>query len=169
LIILNGYCLKTMRTEMMKRTLFLLTFALSLPVSAEQYTVSVPIHEKGAATFYLKGKLGNLDYADFMVDTGSGYLVINQDSLAQLKKSGQAGYVKDIKGILANGKEFVVPVWRISSLTISEQCVLRDVEAAVFPGKTRQILGLTALKKAAPFILSFDPPQIVLSHCAQSS
>lgn len=155
----------------MKKTIFLLSLALSLPVSvsAEQFNITVPIHEKGAATFYLKGKLGSLDYADFMVDTGSGYLVINQDSLAQLKKTGQAGYVKEIRGILANGKEFVVPVWRISSLTISEQCVLHDVEAAVFPGKTRQILGLTALRKAAPFTLSFDPPQIVLSHCAQAS
>jgi predicted aspartyl protease len=153
----------------MKKTLFLLIFTFSLPVFAEQYNIAVPIHEKGAATFYLKGKLGSLDYADFMVDTGSGYLVINQESLAKLKKAGQAGYVKDIKGILANGKEFIVPVWRVSSLTISEQCVLHDVEAAVFPGRTRQILGLTALRKAAPFILSFDPPQIVLSHCAQSS
>jgi predicted aspartyl protease len=155
---------------MMKKTLFLpILFALSLPVCAEQLNIAVPIHEKGAATYYLKGKLGNLEYADFMVDTGSGYLVINQESLAKLKKNGQAGYVKDIKGILANGKEFIVPVWRISSLTITEQCVLRNVEAAVFPGKTRQILGLTALRKAAPFTVSFDPPQLVLSHCAHSS
>jgi predicted aspartyl protease len=154
---------------MMKKSLFLLIFVLSLPVYAGQNNITVPIHEKGAATFYLKGKLGSLDYADFMVDTGSGYLVINQNSLAKLKKTGQAGYVKDIKGILANGKEFIVPVWRISSLTISDHCVLRNVDAAVFPGKTRQILGLTALKKAAPFTVSFDPPQIVLSHCAHAS
>jgi hypothetical protein len=39
------------------------------------------------------------------------------------------------------------------------------VEAAVFPGKTRQILGLSALKKAAPFIFSMDPPNLVLSNC----
>jgi len=154
---------------MMKVTVLLAMFAFCLPVCAEQNTIAIPIHDKGAATFYLKGKLGNMGYADFMVDTGSGYVVINQESLAQLKKSGQAEYVKDIRGILANGKKFVVPVWRISKLTIDKQCVLRDVDAAVFPGKTRQILGLSALKKAAPFSLSFDPPQIVLSHCAQAS
>lgn len=154
---------------MMKVTLSLCIFVLSLPVFAEPNTIVVPIHNNGAATFYLKGKLGNLAYADFMVDTGSGYLVINQESLTQLQKSGQAVYVKVIRGILANGKKFVVPVWRISKLTIDKQCVLRDVDAAVFPGKTRQILGLSALKKAAPFSVSFDPPQIVLSHCAQAS
>jgi predicted aspartyl protease len=154
---------------MMKKTilsLFLVT--LALPVIAEQETIVVPIHDKGAATFYLQGQLGDLAYADFMLDTGSGYLVINQESLTQLQKQGQATYVKDIRGILANGKKFVVPVWKISKLTINKQCVLRDIDAAVFPGNTRQILGLSALRKAAPFSVSFDPPQIALSHCALS-
>ena len=154
---------------MMKAICTLLMLGLSLPILAEQPTITVPIHDKGAATFYLKGQLGDLASADFMVDTGSGYLVINQESLAQLKKTGQVAYVKEIRGILANGKKFVVPVWRVSKLTINAQCVLRDVDAAVFPGKTRQILGLSALKKAAPFSVSFDPPQIELSHCAHAS
>jgi hypothetical protein len=149
----------------MKKLSFGLMWVLSLSVVAAPFNAVVPIRDKGAQTFYIKGKLGSLDATEFMLDTGSGYLVINQDSLAQLKEGGQAGYVKDIRGILANGDEFVVPVWKISSMTINDQCILRDVEAAVFPGQTRQILGLTALKKAAPFIVSFDPPQIVFSHC----
>jgi hypothetical protein len=152
----------------MKKVLLSLICVLSLPVTAAPFNAVVPIHDKGAQTFYVKGKLGSLDATEFMLDTGSGYLVINQQSLAQLKEKGQAGYVKDIKGILANGDEFIVPVWRIASMSINGQCTLKDVEAAVFPGKTRQILGLTALKKAAPFILSFDPPQIVFSHCMQT-
>jgi predicted aspartyl protease len=152
----------------MKRVLLSLICVLSLPVTAATFNAVVPIHDKGAQTFYVKGKLGSLDATEFMLDTGSGYLVINQHSLAKLKENGQAGYVKDIKGILANGDEFIVPVWRIASMSINDQCTLKDVEAAVFPGKTRQILGLTALKKAAPFILSFDPPQIVFSHCMQT-
>ena len=153
----------------MKVTLFILGVLLALPAFAEQNTAAVPIHKKGAATFYLKGQLGDLASADFMVDTGSGYLVINQESLTQLKASGQAEYIKDIRGIMANGDSFLVPVWRIAKLTINKQCVLRNVDAAIFPGKTRQILGLSALTKAAPFSLSFDPPQIVLSNCAQAS
>lgn len=152
-----------------KHIWFLVIFALPLAAFAEQATTTIPIHKKEAAAFYVKGKLGDLVDADFMVDTGSGYLVINQESLAQLRENGQAQYVKEIRGILANGNKFEVPVWRISSFTIDNQCVLRDVDAAVFPGKTRQILGLTGLIKAAPFVFSFDPPQIVFSNCTQSS
>ena len=154
---------------LLKRIVFICLFTYSLPLMAAPSSVAVPIHKKGASTFYIKGQLGNLAVADFMVDTGSGYLVINEVSLAQLKQLGQARYVKEIRGILANGKKFVVPVWQIASLTIASKCVLHDVDAAVFPGKTRQILGLTALKKAAPFSFSFDPPQMVFSHCTQAS
>jgi hypothetical protein len=42
--------------------------------------------------------------------------------------------------------------------------VLRDVETAVFDTK-RQILGLSVLNRAAPFIFSVDPPELVLSNC----
>ncbi|MFO7602716.1 MAG: retropepsin-like aspartic protease [Gammaproteobacteria bacterium] len=160
---------------MLKVALIFLSLGLGLPVVANQNTIdlqnttSLAMHKNGAATFYLKGQLGDLAAADFMLDTGSGYLVINQESLAQLQASGQAQYVKDIRGILANGDKLVVPVWRITKLTLGKQCVLRNVEAAIFPGKTRQILGLSALSKAAPFSVSFDPPQIVLSNCTQAS
>ena len=68
-------------------------------------------------------------------------------------------------GILADGTRKVVPIWSVSSLNIGGNCHLVDVEAAVFPGRTRQILGLTALKKAAPFTLSFEPPELTLSRC----
>ncbi len=153
----------------MKIFLFILCVLAAPPLFAGQNETTVPIFKNGASTFYLKGQLGDMDSANFMVDTGSGYLVINQESLAQLKKKGQAEYVKDIRGIMANGKKFLVPVWRIAKLTINKQCVLRNIDAAIFPGKTRQILGLSALTKAAPFSLSIDPPQIVLSNCAQAS
>lgn len=151
---------------MIKIATFLLALALSSGACAGQRTISIPIHKRGASTFYVKARLGDLNDEDFMVDTGSGYLIINQASLARLKKAGQADYQKNIKAILANGEEFVVQVWRISSFTLSDQCVLHDVAAAVFPGDSRQIIGLTVLERAAPIILSFDPPHLVLSHCA---
>ena len=42
---------------------------------------------------------------------------------------------------------------------------LDEVEAAVFAGTTRQILGLSGLRKVAPFVVSVDPPSLVLSNC----
>ena len=50
-------------------------------------------------------------------------------------------------------------------MNIGGQCPLEDIEVAVFPGNTRQILGLSTLRQASPFIFSMDPPQLVLSNC----
>jgi len=126
---------------------------------------AVPMQNIGFGTYYVSVKLAGMANSQFMVDTGSGYVAINQVSLDKLKQNNEVTYLRDIKGVMANGKSYIVPIWKVSSLTLNERCTLKDVEVAVFPGKTRQILGLSALKKAAPLQISFDPPQLVLGSC----
>lgn len=131
--------------------------------------LTIPLINHGASTFYVKARLGSQQKTEMMLDTGSGYMTINEDSLSRLKQKGEVTFVKKIGGILANGSRLVVPVWRINSLALSSGCVLHNVEAAVFPGKTRQILGLSALEKAGPLKLSFDPPQLTLLRCGSET
>jgi len=149
------------------RITFVATFALFAfgYAHASNNSSAIPMNDIGKGTYYVNVALANLTDSQFMVDTGSGYVAINQESLARLKEHNQVTYLRDIKGILANGHAYVVPIWQVSSLTLNNQCILKNVEVAVFPGKTRQILGLSALKKAAPLEISFDPPQLKLSHC----
>lgn len=135
---------------------------------ADEFKTSIPMRHGGAATYYVTGQIGDLAEMDFMVDTGSGFLTINETTLELLKSNNQVRYLRNLRGILANGNQMLVPVYRISELNIGGNCSLRDVEAAVFPGTTRQILGLSALKKASPFIFSVDPPNLVLSHCPRA-
>lgn len=132
---------------------------------AAEFDSHIPMRDKGAATYYVNGEIHGIGPVDFMVDTGSGYMTINEENLAILRKSGDAIYLRDLSGTLADGTTTTVPVYRIAQIRIGVACTLRDVEAAVFPGKTRQILGLSALRQAAPFIFSMNPPQLVLSHC----
>lgn len=153
----------------MRAVLSLLLAATSCLVHAEDraddFNVRVAMQERGAATFYVAGTIAGHGPVDLMVDTGSGYMTINEETLAVLSREGAARYVKDLRGILADGSELVVPVYAISDLRIGDGCRISNVEAAVFPGATRQILGLSALRKAAPFIFSVDPPALVLSDC----
>ncbi len=134
-------------------------------LAADQFSVDVPMQLKDAHTYYISGQIGGISHSEFMVDTGSSYMMINEITLAQLEESGDAQYLRELTGILANGDEMRVPVYTLSSVRIGENCILEDVEAAVFPGDTRQILGLSALSKAAPFIFSTQPPRLQLSHC----
>jgi predicted aspartyl protease len=135
-----------------------------MPTGAGEFDTRIPMSSGGAATFYVQGQLGDLESTGFMVDTGSGYMTINQASLDQLNERNLAHYDRDLIGVLADGSELRVPIYRISRLELGAGCVLEDVEAALFPAK-RQILGLNVLNRAAPFIFSVDPPELVLSHC----
>jgi predicted aspartyl protease len=134
----------------------------------DDFGFHVAMQEKSAATFYVKGDIHGFGPVELMVDTGSGYTTINEETLAALQERNAARYVKQLRGVLADGTELEVPVFAISRMRIGTQCWLKDVEAAVFPGKSRQILGLSALRRAAPFIFSVDPPALVLSHCDAS-
>lgn len=133
--------------------------------AAADFNVRVPMQDKGVATYYVPGEIQGVGTVEFMVDTGSGYTTINEETLSKLKARGDARFVKKLTGILADGSEMVVPVYSISRINIGNNCMLENVEAAVFPGKTRQILGLSALSRAAPFIFSIQPAELVLSNC----
>lgn len=135
----------------------------------DDFNTRVAMQEKSAATFYVLGEISGFGPVDLMVDTGSGYMTINEETLDVLMQRRAASYVKQLQGILADGSEIEVPVYSIGRMRIGADCWLADVEAAVFPGNSRQILGLSALRKVAPFVFSVDPPGLSLSSCGSAS
>jgi len=149
------------------RSLLPMLFAASLMPAAHgaEFDTHIAMQNGGAATFYVPGQIPGAGPMDFMVDTGAGYTAINEETLDALLAAGRAHYVKDLVGVLANGSRMIVKVYRVKAINLGGNCWLHDVDAAVFPGKTRQILGLSALSKASPFIFSVDPPKLSLSNC----
>lgn len=148
---------------MLKITLAMLAgFAFT---SAWSAPTIVPMKDKGADTYYVDVHVEGIGRVDYLVDTGAGYMTINEDMLARLQANEKAVYTKRLRGVLADGRTLIVPVYRIGSITIGKNCVIHDVEAAVFPGSTRSLLGLSALRKAAPFMFSTEPPELQMSNC----
>ena len=138
---------------------------LIAPTSAQEFGTIIPMREKGSATYYVTTEILGLGAVDLMVDTGSSYTTINEETLAVLIQQQRADYISDLEGMLADGTRLMLPIYSIHSINIGGQCPLRDIEVAVFSGNTRQILGLSTLRQASPFIFSMDPPQLALSHC----
>ncbi len=136
------------------------------PVSAEQFDARIPMSVGSAATYYVQARFGALEATDFLVDTGSGFLTINRSTVDALVQQGLASYKRDLPGVLADGTEVKVPVYRISQFSIGP-CRLQNIEAVVFPATNRQIVGLNVLNRSAPFIFSVNPPELVLSHCTE--
>lgn len=153
------------RTIMKKTLPITLALFATLPAGAREFGTAVAMTDRGSATYYVQARFAEGVPQPLMVDTGSGYATINENTLEQLRAVNGAVYVKDLAGIMADGSEMTLPVYRVSRLDIGCCCPVRDVEVAVFPGSTRQILGLSALKNVAPFALSLHPPSLTLSHC----
>jgi predicted aspartyl protease len=144
-----------------------LGLSLQATATATESLATIPMHEKGAKTYYIHGAIEGFGDTEFMVDTGSGYVTINEHTLNVLQASGGATYVRDLLGVFADGQRRTYPVYRLASIRLGENCELHDVEAAVFPGRTRHILGLSGLKQAGSFTFSFKPPQLRLANCGK--
>lgn len=150
-------------------SLFLFVLLKPAVVGASEFGTSVPIDKKGLVTYYVSGSINGYGDTDFLVDTGSGHTAINEDTLEKLHLEGKVEYLKKVSAKLANGSMMTLPVYRISNINIGGECEIQDVEAVVLPGKMRNILGLSALEKTAPFAISVNPPRLILSHCLKVS
>ena len=134
-------------------------------VPATANDTSVPMLAKAAGTYYVEGEIAGMGAVEFLVDTGSGYTAINTAMLKQLEQSKSATYLKQLVGVMADGSEKIVPVYLIPEITLGN-CVIRDVEAAVFATTSRPILGMRSLSKVSPFTFSTSPPALVMGSCA---
>jgi predicted aspartyl protease len=145
-----------------------LGFLLPFGAQSASFDTEVAMRSTGLATYCVTGNIAGYGEVELMVDTGAGYTTINQEVLKVLLSNGNATHVRDMRAKLANGSTMKVPVYKVSAIDIGGGCWVHDIEAAVLPGKTRMILGLSALKKASPFTFSVDPPSISLSNCITS-
>ena len=152
----------------LKYAFFLLAVGLVQAAVASSYTM-IPMNQKRLATYYVEASMLGSGSVEFMVDTGAGYTTINENTLTSLMAADNAVYIGELTGVMADGSQHRLPVYRIKHLVLGENCVLANVEAAVFPQNTRMLLGLSALEKAAPFVFSTNPPRLSLSNCGTSS
>lgn len=140
---------------------------LALPAlaAADRFSYSADMHRVDSGNYYVHGSFGPGAETDLLVDTGSGYVALTRSTFSRIKDLPGVTYLREIAGSMANGKTLNVPVYRVASLKVGASCVLTDVEVAVMPGGTRDILGLSALRKAEPFAMQLEPPVLYLSSC----
>lgn len=149
---------------MKNRTIFFALLTLASEAFAQQPHL-IPMHSQGSHTYYIDSEIPGVGEFSMLVDTGSGYSVINEYTLDRLIERDQVEFVSKLRGKMADGSERVFPLYKIDEIKLGKNCVIREVKAAVLPGNARQIIGLSTLIQAAPFSMSFNPPQLQLSQC----
>lgn len=148
----------------MRLTAFcLLVLFMTAPLAAGPTSVELFPHSAG--TYYVDVSVGSGPTTRYLVDTGASHVTVEQRNILTLLDKGEAVYIKDMSGILADGRRVQLPVYRVNSLRVGKRCHISQVEVVAVDDGTRCVLGLSALRKAAPLTLSVEPPQLHLSHC----
>ena len=149
----------------MRSITFITFLAFIATANAETSIQDIKMQTNNYHTFYVNSLIEGAGTTSLLVDTGAGYSTITEDTLEVLQKTGNAVYIKKLEGIMADGSRRIVSVYRISGMRLGESCQVRNIEVAVFPAGSREILGLSALSKVAPFTFSMNPPLLSLSNC----
>lgn len=131
-----------------------------LSIAAQGFTASmIP---SGLSTYYISINVLGGGTEEYLVDTGAGYMTITEKTFIRLADAGTVSYHKPLIATLADGTKVRVPVYELDEIEIGG-CVVHDVLAAVLPGSTRGLLGMSVLARLAPFSFSTDPPTLSLN------
>ncbi len=127
--------------------------------------VNVPIDKSQTGNLYVDAVINSQVRSQFMVDTGAGMITLNRALFKQVSREGTVEKVGKIAARLANGKYQTMTLYKVQSFSIGENCDLGEMEVAVMKSSGRNILGLSALIKVAPFSIHTDPMELILSGC----
>ena len=141
-------------------------FAVS--VSAQNLGLQVPLEQAAGGSLYVNAEAGGIS-ASFLVDTGAGLVTVSEALFDQLRARGAVREVRRVAARLANNRLQALTVYEVDRFRIGEYCEIGPVEVAVMPGAGRNLLGLSALGRAAPFTVSMAPPALLLSGCGEDA
>jgi predicted aspartyl protease len=125
---------------------------------------AVPLEQAPGGSLYVDAEAGGIS-ASFLVDTGAGLVTVSEAFFDRLKARGAVREVRRVAARLANNRLQALTVYEVAEFRIGEHCDIGPVEVAVMPGGGRNLLGLSALGRAAPFTVSMAPPALHLSGC----
>lgn len=153
----------------MKRIRSLLLLATALTVTSgvvADDSVTVALASNDVGTLHVDATLGAAVNTEFLLDTGSAYVVLTDATRRRLSSEGALTPVRQLRAVMANNTTARAQVYRVSALRLSAACVVRDFEAVALPGARKDILGLSALRSVAPFTVHLEPLHLELNCTA---
>ncbi len=127
----------------------------------------VDLAQSGAGSLTIAAEIAGVP-ARFIVDTGAGMVTVDRSLFKQMRRGGDIREVKRVAARLANNRLQMMTVYEVSHFRVGDTCDLGPIEVAVMEGAGRNLMGLSALGRAAPFTIHTSPPSITLSGCGSA-
>jgi predicted aspartyl protease len=132
----------------------------------------VPLQKTGAGSYTVAGRLGGVE-GEFLLDTGASMITVSRTLFKQVSARAAPGreptLLREVAARTASGRVSVLSVYRVEEFTLDNQCPIGPVEVAVMPAGGRNLLGMEALSRAAPFAVYTSPPALGLSQCGDQA
>jgi len=141
----------------------------SLRAAAAGEPMMVDLSSNAVGTLHVQARLGEHVDTEFLLDTGSAFVVLSEATRRTLDAEGALVPLRRLRAVMANNAVTNAQVYRVTSLQLSSGCVVRDFEAVVLPGARKNILGLSALRSVAPFTVHLEPLRLELNCVATDS
>jgi len=139
----------------------LLLLAGGTAAAGEPHDVNLTANEVG--TLHVEARLGKQVGTEFLLDTGSAYVVLTDATRRSLAAEGALTPIRQLRAVMANNSTARAQVYRVSSLRFADGCEVRNFEAVALPGARKNILGLSALRAVAPFTVDVTPLRLRLN------
>jgi predicted aspartyl protease len=139
-------------------------FLLSGTAHAD-FDVLVPMTDSGAGNYSVSASFGADPAADFLIDTGAALTTISSRLFRELQRTRKLEPVRRVAARLADGRLRAMNVYHIDDFHLGDHCSLGAIEVAVMANDGRNILGMSALAKTAPFGLHLTPAALALTRC----
>lgn len=133
------------------------------------FDVLVPMTDSGAGNFSVSASFGADPSTPFLVDTGAGLTTISQRLFRSLQRTRKLQPIRRVAARLADGRLRALDVYKIDDFRLGDECSLGAIEVAVMANDGRNILGMSALAKTAPFGLHLTPAALAVTRCQNNS
>ena len=154
----------TMKSLILKIICTLMPMTLVSMAHADEFNLD--LFQLDSGNFYVNATEGVNTETSLLLDTGSSYVSLSKATFERVSKTASPRFSRHIYGRMANGKVEKVEMYVLEELHLADNCVLKDIEVAVFPRADRDILGLNALAKLQPFTMQLFPPRLSSNACA---
>lgn len=152
-------------TKIMRWTAALVSvFTIHTTQGGEDYfDYAQALSSNNSGTLALDATIGDITQR-FLLDTGAGMVTLSNTLFRSITADKPLAPVRQMAARLANNRHQLINIYRLDSFRVG-LCELGPLEVAVFPTGGQNLLGLNALKSAAPIRLSMTPPSLHLGHC----
>lgn len=153
------------RLSSLYRTLAAIAVLVSSSPASADFDVLVPMSDSGAGNYSVSGSFGADPAAEFLIDTGAALTTISSKLFRSLQRTRSLEPVRRVAARLADGRLRAMNVYHIEDFHLGDHCSLGAIEVAVMANDGRNILGMSALAKTAPFGLHLSPAALALTRC----